>query len=92
MLQARDEGLEQGRQQGIEEGRQEGKKQGLEEGMQQGMQQGMQKGIRQGYETAMQNLLDALQYLKDHPSTSDGELMRRFGLFSDTVARVRSMI
>jgi predicted transposase/invertase (TIGR01784 family) len=108
VLQARDEGLEQGRQQGIEAGRQEGFKQGREEGLQkglekgiqqgmqqgiqQGMQEGMKKGIRQGYDTALENLLNALQYLKDHPSTSDEELMRRFGLFSDMVARIRSMI
>jgi len=92
VLQARDEGLEQGRQQGLEEGKQQSLQLGKQEGIRLGKEEGIEQGMQQGYENAVDNLLGALEYLKENPSASDQELLHRFGLTVETLSRVRSMM
>ena len=92
MLQAHDEGLEKGRAVGLEQGREQGREEGREEGREQGREQGREEGLRTGFENGVDGILAALQFLKENPAVSDEELMQRFTVSAETVARIRSMM
>jgi predicted transposase YdaD len=63
-----------------------------DEGMAEGLENGREEGHRAGFENGIDVVIGAWLFLKENPAVRDEELMERFGLSPETVARVRSMM
>jgi predicted transposase/invertase (TIGR01784 family) len=63
-----------------------------DEGMAEGLEKGREEGRRAGFENGIDVVIGAWLFLKENPAVRDEELMERFGLSPETVARVRSMM
>jgi predicted transposase YdaD len=63
-----------------------------DEGMAEGLEKGREEGRRAGFENGIDVVIGAWLFLKENPAVRDEELIERFGLSPETVARVRSMM
>ena len=63
-----------------------------DEGMAEGLENGREEGRRAGFENGIDVVIGAWLFLKENPAVRDEELIERFGLSPETVARVRSMM